>query len=231
MADEAIVERMAALMESARGARAEMELRLGKFSGQAHFQPGFGSRELANKLVAALQMNSKHKPGWSAIDPVQFVTAQYPGNVRKRVTPGRAQEVVRKTRIGCVDIGSNREFGLRFAVSEEVPASEPADGEPPVSVWVTERASFTEDIALSGYNIRVRFDISMQSQPAANKKLIEEKKADFHCEIEIVDGFDATRSRAIAQKLLDIGRACMGTHYHTQAGKIKMPPPNLFLMK
>lgn len=233
---DACVSRMVSLMETARekSKHIEMELRLGRFNSENHFQPGYGSRELANKLVDAMMMNCKHKPNWQKLEPVQFFTAQYPGNVRKRVMAGK-QETIRKTRIGNVDIGSNREFGLRFAVNEELPiVSDRVDIDPPLSLWITERVSFIETIQLTPqFSFRIRYDISKQSQKEQNKLQLESKKADFHCEIELMDELtcDSNYLKLIAMELLNIGKSCMGTHYMTSSGKMKLTPPNLFLIK
>lgn len=237
--DDTIVSRMVTLLESVRGRshRVEIEMRLGRFASDSRFQPGFGSRELANRLVASLQRNCAMKPGWSAIDPVMFQTGHYADDIRKRTTNGIA-EVIRKTRIAHLDIGSNREFGLRFALNEESPVmNHRADVDPPLLQSVTERASFIETLQLSpDFSIRVRYDISKQSQRKQTKIELEEDKADFHCEIELCDPLHSEpksleKSRLIAMALLYIGRACMGTHYAGPTGKVKILPPTLFLLK
>lgn len=212
----------------------EMEIRLGRFTQDHHFQPGYGSMNLANKLIDSLRKNCETKQGWTQVKPLQIITAQYKDDIRKRVIPGYPQEIIRKRKLATIDIGSNREYGFRFAISEELPVQDHhCDRDPPLYLWISERVTF-DYISPVDSSIHLRFDISKTSQRGSNKLEACEKKADFHCEVEFIESgaSSSLTSFQIANILLSTARETMGNYRKNEEGHlIRIPPAKLFLMK
>lgn len=219
----------------------EIELRLGRFATNNHFTPGYSCRDLANKLMCALAKNCQHKLGWTEIKKHQFMTATFPKNIRKRTHILKPPEIVRKNKITTLDIGSDREYGLRLAVSEEIPIRDNFyDTEEPMNLRITERASFIQTLKLSPLlEVTFQYDISKTSTKGATKMDLTKNPSEYHCEIELIGNLvplankteQRKQSQLIAAALLSCGRELFGNFRLTDNGLERLPTPALHFIK
>ena len=182
----------------------EMEVRVGHFTYGGEFSAGFSNMntdeilQVINRLVNSLNKNCTQLKHWTKIPEFQMLRAVYPHNIRRTCVTGTDQTPEQntlciKSRIGKIDITTDRSPDLRFSICRETPinlhrdhaAYDSVTRNKPESVRIMQRASFVEVIPFDPRQtypevdgkispaehecFRLQFDISKVSPRASTK--------------------------------------------------------------
>jgi hypothetical protein len=250
------VVRMIQYMRNNHGENLELEVRVGQFTTDNNFQPGYTHEHLKviNRLLQRMQKNTEHhemKQTWSMEDKYMVMRCEYDKGVRKTCRPKFPEEYMVKKRVGKIDMITDRQYHLRFSLSRETNIQltrnhhlyETVKRNPPKSVRYLLRASFTENVPAASGNPEDDFcfqwDISKVSDPASNKKKSTEAPCTYHCEIEVktkllpLDDKEKEHQQdcLLADLLIARARAFLGTTYlQTNQEPRSLPPAKLVIL-
>lgn len=249
------VVRMIQYMRANHTQNMELEIRVGKFSTDNCFHPGFSAdhRILINRMGNRMHKNTIHpemKHLWSSTPQSLVMRCEYEKGVRKTVKPNHEEEIIVKQRIGKIDITTDREYHLRFSLSRETKINltpkhhlfNTVNQGPPLSVRYLMRSTFTEKIPSVTKDPEddfcLQWDISKVSERAATKEKSTKSPCTFHCEIELKSQLKPLADKAkeeqqdqlLADLLLARARAVLGTSYIQGDSLRPLPPAKLMIL-
>jgi hypothetical protein len=188
----------------------EFEIRVGQFTSENEFEPGFRHEHIAmvSRLRSRIEKNTESLPTWSILEPMyMMMRCEFDGGIRKtcRQKPQEGiatEEYMMKQRIGKVDIMTDRPYHFRASVSRETKLNmtsshhmyKTVTQSPPKSIRYVLRASFIEAIpTIPGVFMGTRnnepysfqWDISKVSESGTTKKNAAEGQCSYHCEFEL----------------------------------------------
>lgn len=243
--NDPVLLRVTNLLEQARSQNSkhlEVEVRIGTFSEANHFVAGYNNVALSGKLLSRLRKNGSQKSNWTTLNQQTSLNAEYPGNIRKRVTPpNKVPSICVKRKLATIDLGSDRVFGFRVCLSEEKPVelSKSLESSEPLSVRYCERASFTQRLEVgTNFFVNLQYDISKVTVPSKDKKECTKLPAEYHCEVELMDKLftmgnpeeERRQSMMIAYAMLHQAKALLGTHRFNGETFEPLPRPTLHLI-
>lgn len=228
----------------------EMELRIGQFTNNGEFFPGYQHQNKAviSRLLKRLEKNSKDINTWENVKQYVFIRAEYPNGIRQTCIPKQenSKTFSIKKRLGKVDISTDRIYDLRFSLCRETPVQiskdhaihEMVKKNKPESVRVMQRASFTEEIPMGDYKFKLQYDISKVSKQSQTKLSCTKYPCTYHCEIELLGKLlplsdkdeENRQNEFIARSFISRGKALLGTFTLTPSGLVELPQPKLYLL-
>jgi len=248
--------RMIQYMRTNHGENLELEVRVGQFTTDNQFHPGYTHEHLKviNRLLQRMQHNTEHetmKQHWSMEDKYMVMRCEYDKGVRKTCRPTFPETYMVKKRVGKIDMITDRQYHLRFSLSRETAIQltrnhhlyDTVKRNPPKSVRYLLRASFVEKVpSLSGDSaddFSFQWDISKVSDTASNKKKSTESPCTYHCEIEVKTKLlpladkekEHQQDCLLADLLIARSKALLGTTYlQKDQPPRSLPPAKLVIL-
>jgi hypothetical protein len=235
-------------MRSKNSEHLELEIRLGTFSQDHHFTPGFHhtQRQIIQKALDRFRTNGTKLKDWTTLPELNYIVSEYGDNIRTIVNPGSPLKTQKKKKLVTLDLTTDRSHGFRICLSEEMDLTEHTHPDiftmikkqAPLSVRFVQRASFLTRIPMDTSDLRVQYDISKVST-GANKLECTKQPASYHCEIELKGHLhklgneeqEVYDNQFIANQLLCYAKALLGSYrkddknvYHA------LPQPKVFFL-
>jgi len=233
----------------------ELEIRVGQFTSENDFQSGYAHEhlKLINRMLQRLQKNTEHnelKHKWSMEPKYMMMRCEYPQGLRKTCRPSFPEEYLIKKRIGKIDVLTDRQYHLRFSLSEEQKIEitkndslyETVKQHPPLSVRYMQRANFVEKVPCPSGNpanlIEFKWEIAKVSSSASNKKKSTELPCTYHCEIELKTKLfpiqdpeeEDLKNSLLADLIIARAKSLLGTTYIENQTFTNLPPAKLTIL-
>jgi hypothetical protein len=231
----------------------ELELRLGQFSAEGRFTPGFTHDhiQVVQRLLKRFHfMSQHHSAQWTTHPQHVYVRSFYENNIRHTHSPSSTvQAVESKTKLTSLDIGTSRPYQLRCCLSQEQALTTHAattatttattPPQPPLRVQLAQRASFTELVPTTETQyIQIRYDITKTSPYCLTKAECTSKQCVYHFEMELVKQEVVAPTFAHSQEQendyiveLLLTRACTMLGTHDCSTDRRLPEAGLYSLK
>ncbi len=189
----------------------ELEIRLGHIVTQGpstYFETGFkdGILSTIRRLNNRLGESCNRFPHWARYEQHNLLRAWYPNDLRQTCMPVRVAtapthpkvltlppmpQYQQKLKCAVLDLATNRNIDVRFALSQEIPMDNDVasrkiiQGTQPIAVQLVRRASFQETIPMGSDCIRLRYDVTKMSARAPNKLECTKTPCEYAIELEV----------------------------------------------